>query len=183
MSIRAPASKTEELSIACSQTPRGEAVALRRIGCATCHTARIGLKAVANLGAIPGMTPNWIASPTASQIATARRVTAMAWNVFSLQNAMVAPRVQVRTMVLAVIRATLADCSRETPPSNGGRNRIGATASNALNAPKSPEPTLPKTTSELLSEVIKSRVSVCLSFSWLTAVTPAKAPRNIKTNN
>ncbi|MFM7926603.1 MAG: hypothetical protein ACKO9Q_02735, partial [Pirellula sp.] len=103
--------------------------------------------------------------------------------VFFLQKATVAPRLQVRMIVEAVIKTALKDCSSETPPRRHGKNKIGATESNALKASKSPEPILPKTTSALLKEVISSSVSVCLSFSWLTAVTPARAPRNINTNN
>ncbi len=50
-----------------------------------------------------------------------------------------------------------------------------------LNAVNKPAPILPKTTSALLSEVIKRRMMVCLSFSWLTAVVPANAAVNMRT--
>ena len=45
----------------------------------------------------------------------------------------------------------------------------------------SPASILPMTTSASVNEVINSSVSVCLSFSWLTAEDPASAAMNSST--
>ena len=102
-------------------------------------------------------------------------VTVIDWNVFSRQNAMVAPSAALAIKAHPVTQVQASTCSNETPPSNITLKTIGSEARNAFMVANNPAPILPKTTSVFDKEVIKSRISVCLSFSWLTALMPARA--------
>ncbi|GIS62534.1 MAG: hypothetical protein CM1200mP2_47590 [Planctomycetaceae bacterium] len=113
-----------------------------------------------------------VASTIPRKLTTPRTPMARVWNVFSLQNATIAPQLPAARATATHSARTQAICSQPTPPSRCTRKNTGTETPSSTMTISRLEPSLPRTSSREVRSDISSSSSVRRSFSW--AMLPAQ---------